>query len=339
MAPISATQGNAVSLDELYKFEPDEGRANFLNQRMRARLADSLAYVFEEAQSHVGVPRPKFEKFLSQLRNKPVSPVAFSFYCDLVLAIERDELKEASDLMEAMVALPESAGGPSISEFRDNDSTSERIARVVQADPEAVYDIFQPTREAADRCRDQVKSALALIEAGDPALAGEIRGLIQEIILASGSNGPDVDTFDGASSFMLWGGIIVNADSKNEVFDVVQILAHEGAHNLLFAFCVDEPVLVNGFEGRYASPLRTDLRPLEGIYHANFVLARMYRATKNLAESGVFSTADRERAGRAMERQANLFKSGMATIREYGKFTPTGEAVIRGASDYMASVG
>ena len=76
-------------------------------------------------------------------------------------------------------------------------------------------------------------------------------------------------TFDAASSFMLWGGIIFNADRMTSPVDMVQVLAHE-RRTIAVRFCVDEPVLENGFEGRFSSPLRADLRPLEGIFHANY---------------------------------------------------------------------
>src|SRR5204863_186223 len=82
--------------------------------------------------------------------------------------------------------------------------------------------------------------AFALLDAGDPELAGEIRALLREIILAAGSKDPKALTFDGASSFMLWGAIIINADRSDGPIGMVQMLAHESAHNLLFGFSADE---------------------------------------------------------------------------------------------------
>ncbi|HWB61614.1 MAG TPA: hypothetical protein VG733_19180, partial [Chthoniobacteraceae bacterium] len=77
----------------------------------------------------------------------------------------------------------------------------------------------------------------------------------------------------------------------------------------------------------------------EGIYHANFVVARMHRALKHLADGGVLDAAQKEKALATLKRQKELFASGMETIRQHGKMTATGAAVIQGACDYMASVG
>jgi HEXXH motif-containing protein len=304
---------------------------------MRSRLADSLEYIFGEAHSHVSVSRERMEAFLLQLRSKPVSPLAFSFYCDIVLAIEEDNMEVASALFETLTSLPAHPGGPVIVPLGDTarDPLAERTARFMNADPETPHEAFAPPAEVTTACRARVGEAMALMEAGDPALAAEHRILIREITLAAGKTGPGVQTFDAASSFMLWGGIIFNANRIDDAFGMLQSLAHETAHNLLFAFCVDEPVLENGFEGRYDSPLRKDPRPLEGIYHSVFVLARMHRAAKHLVDSGVLSGPMREKALAVMANQARLFAGGMDTVRKHGKMTATGEAVIRGACAYM----
>ena len=65
--------------------------------------------------------------------------------------------------------------------------------------------------------------------------------------------------------------------------DMVQALAHESAHLLLFGMCADGPLLENANDDhRYSSPLRTDSRPMDGIVHATFVTARMCCALSQL---------------------------------------------------------
>ncbi len=128
------------------------------------------------------------------------------------------------------------------------------------------------------------------MESGDPALAAEIRTLLREIVLAAGSEDPKAMTFDGASAFMLWGAIIINANRRDGAVGMVQMLAHESAHNLLFGFSADGPLVENSAEELYSSPLRVDPRPMDGIYHATFVTARMHRAIKQLLDSGVLDS-------------------------------------------------
>jgi HEXXH motif-containing protein len=331
----------ATEPENLYDFQPSAERVAFLDQRMRARLADSISYIFEQGEEYFTTPRARFEEFVAQLRSHPVSPLAFSFYCDIVLAIERDEVEEASALLESLVALPVHAGGPSVVFLGDPkvDPVSERYARFVDTDPETPFVVYPPSSEAAEKCSDEIDTAFAMMDAADPALSGELRRLVREIILAEGSKDRTAMTFDGASSFMLWGGIIINADRDDGALGMAQMIAHESAHNMLFGFSVDGPVLENGFDGRYPSPLRKDLRPLEGIYHATYVTARMHRAVKGLLDGGVLTPEQQEIARKELSTHERLFAGGMVTIREHGKMTPLGAAVIQGAVDYMAKAG
>jgi HEXXH motif-containing protein len=124
-------------------------------------------------------------------------------------------------------------------------------------------------------CREQIKDAFALMDQGDPGLAAEIRALVLEIILAAATENPKTMTFDGASAFMLWGAIMINANRRDGAVGMVQMLAHESAHDLLFGLCATEPLVENAPDELFLSPLRIDPRPMEGIYHATFVTARM----------------------------------------------------------------
>jgi HEXXH motif-containing protein len=175
------------------------------------------------------------------------------------------------------------------------------------------------------------------MQAGDPALAGEIRGLLREIILAAGTQDPKAMTFDGVSSFMLWGAIILNANRREGELSMVQKLAHESAHNLLFGFSADGSLVENDDDELFSSPLRPDPRPMDGIYHATFVTARMHRVIKRLVESGVLSAAQKESARKELDDNARLFQNGIATVNQQGKLTSLGKVVMQGASDYMAA--
>ena len=76
---------------------------------------------------------------------------------------------------------------------------------------------------------------------------------------------------------------------------------------------------------------------MDGIYHATFVTARMYRAVRRLLDSGVLSPELQEKARHELVQNAALFAKGMETVERHGQLTPLGEAVIHGARDYMAA--
>jgi HEXXH motif-containing protein len=134
----------------------------------------------------------------------------------------------------------------------------------------------------------------------------------------------------------LWGAIIINANQRSGELAMVQMLAHESSHNLLFGFSADESLVENSPEELFPSPLRMDPRPMDGIYHATFVTARMHRAINGLIESDVLSAAQKEIAEKELTDNARLFASGIKTVDRFAKLTPLGKAVMEGAKAYMA---
>jgi len=325
--------------NNLHAFAPSAERVLFLDQRMRSRLAESLRYILAQGKGILAIPQDRFQKFLTDLEARPVSPLAFSFYNDAVLAIEEDDIETASGLLTELTKLPARTSGLEILELADpnHDVTAARYARFLNDDPSIKFEIFPPSKQIAARCRAQIRDAFAILDAGDPELAGELRALLREIILADGSKDPKALTFDGASSFMLWGAIILNADRSDGALGMVQMLAHESAHNLLFGFSADQSLVENSPEELFSSPLRKDPRPMDGIYHATFVTARMYRAVHVLLESGVLDAAAKAKAQKDLADNARLFKQGIETVQKFAKLSPLGEAVMRGASEYMAA--
>jgi hypothetical protein len=325
---------------DFYNFQPSASRVDFLSQRMRSGLAASLRYIADQTGSELEFPPADFENFIRQVDHHPVSPQAFCLYHDLVVALEEnDDLQQATRLFSELIHLPPPPGGPVIFDLPDPETTSvgRRYARFIDDDFTANFEIHPPSPDAAASCRTQIRDAFALMDAGDPDLAAEIRALVLEIVLAAGTEDPGQMTFDGASAFMLWGAIMINANRRDGAIGMVQMLAHESAHDLLFGFCTEGPLVENSPEELFPSPLRVDLRPMEGICHATFVTARMYRAVKQLIDRGILPAPLKEQALKDLKENARLFQKGIATVNQHAKFTAPGAALMQGASDYMAA--
>ena len=83
---------------------------------------------------------------------------------------------------------------------------------------------------------------------------------------------------------------------RGRLLSLLETLAHEAAHSLLFGIQISGPLVLNPDDARFASPLRVDLRPMDGVYHATFVSARMHFAMQELLASGLLKgEADRPR--------------------------------------------
>jgi HEXXH motif-containing protein len=260
-------------------------------------------------------------------------------YSDTVLAIEQDDLATASSYLREMLNYGAPASELRIKDITDpsKDPIAARYAQFINTDESLKIEVFPPSHEASATCRALIRHAFELMERGDPDLAAEIRALLREIVLGAGSLDKSIMTFDGASAFMLWGAIIINSNQRTDELAMVQMLAHESSHNLLFGLSSDEPLVDNPPDETYSSPLRRDPRPMDGIYHATFVTARMYRAVWQLLKSGILSAEQRQTAEKELAVNRRLFESGIETVDKYAVLTPLGREIMAGAKAYMVA--
>src|SRR5206468_121331 len=64
---------------------------------------------------------------------------------------------------------------------------------------------------------------------------------------------------------------------NNPVPYYLEHIVHECAHQHLFALQLIDPVVLNDKNELFDAPIRLQKRPMDGIFHACFVLARMVR--------------------------------------------------------------
>jgi HEXXH motif-containing protein len=174
------------------------------------------------------------------------------------------------------------------------------------------------------------------MDAGNPELAAEVRTIIREIVLAAGSDDPNTAQFDGVSSFLLWGATVLEVRSYTSAIHLVQTLAHESGHSLLFGLCAEGPLHENDDEQLFVSPLRSDPRPMDGIIHATYVSARMHQSVQRLLDRGTLDGAEAEEARADNVTNAKHFAMGLDTVSWQARLTPLGEAVMSKARAYMA---
>lgn len=315
-------------------FEPSEARGLALDRRMRARLADSLDYVFGEAGEELGIDRQAAQRLIADVRAHPQSPQTFGAYYDLVIALERDELDDARDLAGGLTGAP-FPQSMRIAPIDDRaPSESERCRRLFMSEAGLAG---APDPELFAACRSRVEAGLALLDTGFPEMAGEIRALLREIIVAAGPEDPKAITFDGASCYMLWGAVLLNARGQTNVLDTAQALAHESGHNLLFGLCASGPLVDNPDEELFASPLRTDLRPMDGVVHATYVVARMHQTVARLLAAGCLDAEEARAAAADLALHRRAFESGDAVIRQSARLTQVGSEAMDSARAYMAA--
>jgi HEXXH motif-containing protein len=301
---------------------------------MRERLADSLEYVFGELAEMLGAATDAAAEVIRQIRSGPQSPHAFGAYYDLVLALEADDVESAREIARELLA-QSGVSGTQVGAIDDRPgSEAERYRRLLLADIEAAD---APDAALMTGCRERLAEAFELLDAGFPEMAAEIRALLRDIVVAAGPTDPKALTFDGASSYMLWGAILLNARGQKTVLDTAQALAHESGHNLLFGFCASGPLIENSDDELFSSPLRTDPRPMDGVVHATYVVARMHQTLSRLLESGVLDQGQIAAARTDLAAHRRNFHAGDEVIRTGARLTEVGQTAMEAARNYMAT--
>ena len=180
---------------------------------------------------------------------------------------------------------------------------------------------------------ENLHRAIAVIEALLPDFMQEMLAITSEIIFAK-PNGRQKMTFGGASSFSLWGALALNSEAHPDWWQYIPRLIHEYSHNLLFGIARNEPLVLNDPEEQYQSPLRKDLRPMDGIFHALFVSAR-----EALAMRAILSYPGEKKihigfegldiyCKQTLEDSAQTFNDCLQVIKQYGRLTKLGRVVL-----------
>jgi HEXXH motif-containing protein len=306
---------------------------------MRFRLADSLTHVAERSRGILSFDDRALSRLVARLRGDyRFPPVTFALYYDLVDAIQADRLADAEAIFGEICRQ-----GPILDTLTITNldpavlgaTEVDRYCRMMDTDLITRFRYTTPPRDVVRNFSGQCENAITLMARATPELYGEFSALVCEIILATGQSS-DGRGFAGASSFLLWGALFINPRADQLPVSLIQTFAHESAHSLLFGLMIDDSFVLNPDEERFQSPLRSDPRPMDGIYHATFVVARMHYAMERLLASGLLNAANTEVAKAALHGHRQAFADGLATIGQHGRLTTHGAAIMSSAAGYMA---
>jgi hypothetical protein len=319
-------------------FAPDPERAAALNRRMHLSLADSLQYVTAQAKGACAFDEPALSTLVARLRaGELFGADTFAAYYTLVPALADGDEAAASAAFATLAAARPIAPGLRVLALSPEDlgGRFETYFRLMEGEGSMPLGMRTPSPEVAQRFRERFARGLALLDAAVPEVAGEVRHIINELLIVTGD--PTLKyQFDGGSHFQLWGALFLNADFHQTDYAMAEVIAHESAHSLLFSFCIDEALVENEDDELFTSPLRPDPRPMDGIYHATFVSARMHWTMTRLLDSGLLDASVIDAVQQARDADARNFEAGYGVIAAHGRLTVTGRALMESARAYMS---
>lgn len=320
-----------------FQFLPSKTGAVRTNRRMHDGLFTSLAYLAEVMSEQDPALTDRLTQWRKGLgKNARLSPAVFGAYYDVVDALEAEDNDRAFKLFERILAAPAEADQTRICVLgRDYDAIDGARIQAYMGRPETdVAGVTAPDAEAAERFTAKLRHAIDWIERHLPGLGQEMNELVREITLVGPVEGSNL--FEGGTCFRLWGAVALNCERRASYPDLIATLAHEEGHAALFGACRDEMLVENPDSEMFYSPIRGRARPLEGIFHASFVSARMVWALKTMLDSDEFSPMERQRIATDLENAYYIYSESADIVCQNARLTPTGAAVLEAMTDFMS---
>ncbi len=325
--------------ERLDAFRPDGRRAAYINDRLARKLAYSIAEIARACRGAVAFDEGAVERTCAAIaRTGAVSTAVYTRYFDLLGAARRQEVRELERLFDGLTSLRLDARPFHVVRWGDaglDAEVAQTYLRFVNIEPGSRVVFVEVDAATFDQTCELVGRAFSVLASAAPEIESEVKTLVRELVLVSARPGDGL-AFDGATSFFCWGALFLNADRHQSLVDMIDGLSHESAHAHLFGVSLGDALVQNPPDERHPSPLRAEPRPLDGIYHAAYVSARMHYAHSRLLGAGVLSAGDAAQAEEAREIGRRAFWDGLATLDAHARLTPLGARVLAGARAYMA---
>ncbi len=317
------------NIENLYEALPVSGRASTLRCKLNLSLIESLNYLLNACDEVI--PSPLFLK-ASETLNSLNPRLKFSgflsvLHSDLLTAIEEENIKQINVIAEKL----------SLNNFTINNIEYINIGNLDDYYETVIKNLICheiPVRVAAssvssleyERMKAACEEGLSIIERVCPDYFEEISCLFSEILVFK------ADEIKHGSSMNAFGLIYRNLNYGFEkITDTIDVFIHELAHHYLFLLNTDDQIVVNA-DDLHASPLRTDKRPLIGIYHAAFVLARVIDVLQKALDRGGIPTNEINHCLELLATHRKRFKMAMNMLDTHAQLTPLGRALINSAS-------
>lgn len=178
--------------------------------------------------------------------------------------------------------------------------------------------VYPPVFNSYLKVKDLIHRALEVLEKGAPDTYDEASYLIQNIIVHKSGR------VIAGSSFPILGCIYIREDSSFQ--KIIEFIIHEAAHQYLFHLSAFDELCKNPIGDLYKSPLRKDPRPMIGVFHAAFVLARLVYAYENLAK--IPGLNEYGQITKKIRSYKNKFHGSYELIKHSADLTPLGKALI-----------
>lgn len=315
--------------DLLFNSVPNSLDADLLNEKVKYLMIDKISSILSQLSDQIDVDLSvEINKFNNFNNEGIINPSLFYYYFKLKSAIESQELDKILDVIILLssdsITIRNTSKPLILSAF---DSIWEQDVLTKNARKKIISEfgmkhgfeqVMPVFNEEINKQKTNILSAIEILSISDPKHYHVALNNLHSIKLFEGS-------IRGFSLQEAYGNIYIRTprENDNDILYYLEHIIHECAHQNLFALQMIDPVVLNDNKDRYIAPIRKQLRPMDGIFHACFVLARMTRGFR-IAEEYI----DSPEYNKFYSRIEKWFRGSYQTVKENAVLSENGKALF-----------
>lgn len=327
----------AIAKDSRSEFSvaADLGIARQTGIDYRTQIQKTLDVYFQQVELKLGARIDRTREVYSDLNpQRRFTPAVYAGFFALRDALKNNQRPAILDALQYLSNIRESPyhNGPfSVTSVLTEDWETNFILRMrelpIRADSEKCGTIFPMMDQDLTPARNQISEALNVLSSLSPEIFDEFNTHVTRVKLFNGN-------MIGLTSQETFGALFLKVPEANDhaVYYFLEHLVHEAAHLQLHALMAKDPLILNPPTEGYRAPIRKDPRPMKGIFHATFVLARLMHVFNRLARKG-----DNAEVTQFLERIEKWWDIGYGTIREHGHLTKAGTEMVASFEGFIRS--
>lgn len=323
-----------------YYFLPDSETLVAMVDAFRGKLQDSYNKLLTTIHEETGYQQSQtiLEKIVA-LPRKNFSSVLTFYYHRTVRTINAggaDILKLLSDLDFALSFVKAKNNNDSFVVYEEMPDTISHAILRTMGNSMTNYNIslrgLPKTEELkAKQCLEQ---GTKYLEHSCPEMLGNIQELVYQIFFV-GSDCPEENCAFSLTSAVTQGMVFINGEYHLSWVFLLDKYIHEAAHAYLFLINQEELLVLNDPKELYPSPLRQDARPMEGVYHALFVLMNLLYAFSKIMGKQELMESDRKEIITLMKMYSDGLERSYTAVMRQGKLTPTARFLLEDGYDMV----
>ena len=316
---------------DLFTASPVKANADSLNEITKDTICQKLSSIIYQIGEQININFAQEIEKIRTIKTSIIDPTLFYYYFRLKEAIQSEALDQILDTISLLVQHTKVASRepntkyPIVSSVLEQEWEKELFINKTRKDIISEFGIkngFEVIRpvflEEMTNQESNIKAALEILEETDDIHKYVATNYLNAIKVFDG-------TIRGFSYQAAYGNIYIRIPQNNidNTLYYLEHIVHECAHQYLFALQIFDPVVLNDVSELYDAPIRIQKRPMNGIFHACFVLARMvrcFRKAEHMLENSTYSEF--------INRIDNWFNSSYRTVNEYAKLTENGQRVF-----------